>query len=99
MGDWSTVIILSSRFTPRRTSCLPDLSFEPLRMFDSTGNSVSVTSVDFPEPDTPVTHVRTPTGNPAYTLLRLFSDAPTSSTVPLGFLLADGVGMDLRPAR
>ena len=40
-------------------------------------NRVSFTSVDLPEPDTPVTQVNRPKGNSAFTFLRsLFSRNP-----------------------
>ena len=49
--------------------------------------STSFTNVLFPEPETPVTHVNTPSGNFTFIFLRLFSVAPTiSSDSFLGFL-------------
>jgi hypothetical protein len=38
---------------------------------------VSFTRVDLPEPDTPVTHVNSPTGNSTLTSLRLLPLAPS----------------------
>ena len=39
---------------------------------------MSFTSVDFPEPETPVTAVKTPSGKRTVRFLRLFSLAPTT---------------------
>ncbi len=41
-------------------------------------NRVSLISVDFPEPDTPVTQVNSPRGNSAVTFFKLLAVAPTT---------------------
>ncbi len=73
----------------------------PLSLFASTVARMSLTSVDLPEPDTPVTDVSVPSGNDTSMPRRLCSRAPT--TVSWRFLsilrrLA-GIGIDLRPDR
>ncbi len=43
---------------------------------------MSLTNVDFPLPETPVTQVRQPTGKAAFTFFRLFSRAPKTVSHP-----------------
>src|SRR5690606_36674956 len=45
---------------------------------DAALNSVSIRNVDLPPPDTPVTHVKVPSGKPAVTFFRLLPRAPTT---------------------
>ena len=59
-----------------------------------------MTSVDFPEPDTPVTATSRPRGNSTSTSCRLCSRAPsTVSTSPLPGRRTAGTGIDLAPER
>src|SRR3954462_1104349 len=56
-------------------------------------------SVDLPEPETPVTHVRTPSGNSTSIFLRLCCRAPTILMHVFAFLREFGISIDLRPVR
>ena len=47
-------------------------------------NNVSLTSVDLPEPETPVTQVISPSGNSAVTFFRLLAVAPTTRSMRFG---------------
>ena len=53
----------------------PGFSDEPFSSFAIVLYSTSFTSVDFPEPETPVTHVNTPNGNFTLIFFKLFSVA------------------------
>ena len=61
----------------------------------------SFTSVDFPEPDTPVTQLNTPSGNLTLIFFKLFSVAPcTSITFDFNaFLLFLGTGIFFLPLK
>ncbi|EUA35286.1 hypothetical protein I552_6076 [Mycobacterium xenopi 3993] len=50
----------------------------PLSLLASTAARMSLTSVDFPEPETPVTEVNTPSGKDTSMPRRLCSRAPTT---------------------
>ena len=76
MGDWSMLITLSSSSSPVISLHRPAFSRLRYRRWPRTLYRVSMTSVDFPEPDTPVTQVITPSGIATSTFFRLFSDAP-----------------------
>ena len=65
--------IWSRPFTPLH---FPGFSFEPFNSFATVLYRTSFTSVDFPEPDTPVTHVNTPSGNFTLIFFNLFYVAP-----------------------
>ena len=52
-----------------------------------------------PEPDTPVTHVTTPSGISTSIFLRLFSLAPLTLIQPAGFLRSAGTGILILPDR
>ena len=55
---------------------------------------MSFIRVDFPEPDTPVTTVKVPSGNFTDRFFRLCSDAPViSKTLPLPARLSAGIGI------
>ncbi|SKV09877.1 Uncharacterised protein [Mycobacteroides abscessus subsp. abscessus] len=60
--------------------CLPGTWRAPLSLLASTVARMSLTRVDFPEPDTPVTEVNTPSGKETSMSLRLCSRAPTTVT-------------------
>ena len=61
---------------------------------------MSLTIVDLPEPDTPVTATRLPSGKPTLTSCRLCSRAPTTVTWrPSCGRRTSGVGISLRPER
>ena len=69
-------------------------------MLVSAGASVSVTSDDFPEPETPVTTVKVPSSTLALAFLRLLARAPVSRMDPRrGLRLFSGSLMRLFPVR
>ena len=68
--------------------------------FDSTGYSRSVRRLDLPEPETPVTTVRTPRGKLTEMPLRLCSAAPIRRTAaPFPSLRRRGSETFMVPAR
>ncbi len=67
----------STRSSPRISSCGAGLRLLLFRRSATALYKVSLTSVDLPEPDTPVTQVISPTGIDASTFLRLLPVAPT----------------------
>ena len=99
MGDWSMSITLSMCSSPSMRSCAPGRRgrrpSRPARVFSST----SLTSVLLPEPDTPVTQVRAPTGNAASMSRRLFSRAPWTVSHPRASRRIAGTGTPRRPDR
>ena len=69
----------------------PGFSFDPFNSLAIDLYSTSLTSVLFPEPDTPVTHINCPSGNLTLTFFKLCSVAPfTSIDLPFDFLLLAG---------
>ena len=52
-----------------------------------------------PEPDTPVTHVKTPLGKFTVIFFKLFSFAPTTVSQPCGSLLVFGTGILSSPLK
>ena len=54
---------------------------------------MSLTSVDFPDPDTPVTATMQPSGKSTSMSLRLCSRAPRTVSMPFGSRRMDGTGM------
>ena len=75
IGDWSILIILSIFSSPLISLHFPGFSDEPFSSFAIVLYNTSFTSVDFPEPETPVTHVNTPNGNFTLIFFKLFSVA------------------------
>ena len=62
--------------------------------------NTSLTSVDFPEPETPVTRMSFPSGNLTLICFRLFSEAPITSTFfPVPLRLVSGTLMTFLPDR
>ena len=62
IGDWSTWMILSSCPSPSIAVCRPGRVRARCRRLPTALKSTSLTSVDLPEPLTPVTAVSTPSG-------------------------------------
>ena len=61
---------------------------------------MSLTSVDLPEPDTPVTATKQPSGNSTSMFLRLCSRAPrTTSDSSAGLRRSSGTGIERLPDR
>ena len=58
-------------------SCGAGGSLAPFRLRAAALYSVSMTSVDLPPPETPVTQVKSPSGIVAVTFFRLLPRAPT----------------------
>src|SRR5450830_1570931 len=72
---------LSKCSRPLIDSCSAGSVCEPYRWRDAARYKVSLTSVDLPEPDTPVTQVSKPTGRSKLTFFRLLPVAPASRAV------------------
>ncbi|COV08115.1 Uncharacterised protein [Mycobacterium tuberculosis] len=58
--------------------CRPGTCRAPLRRLASTAARMSLTNVDLPEPETPVTEVSTPSGKDTSIPRKLCSRAPTT---------------------
>ena len=82
-------------------TCLPGTVRAPFSSRASALYRMSLTRVDLPEPDTPVTATRQPSGNATSTPRRLCSAAPLTATSRFAFrgLRVAGTGMVCRPAR
>src|SRR5690606_35117001 len=63
MGDWSTPTTLSTCSIPLTRVCRPGTSRAPLTWLASTAYRMSLTRVDLPDPETPVTAMNCPSGN------------------------------------
>lgn len=82
------LIILSILFNPFTALHLPGFSFDPFSSFAIVLYKTSLTSVDFPEPETPVTQLNTLSGNLTLIFFKLFSVAPcTSITLDFTYFL------------
>ncbi|MNS88879.1 hypothetical protein D3C72_1228710 [compost metagenome] len=75
---------------PKRRSNAPGDSDGLPFCFNSAGYSTSCTRVDLPEPDTPVTQTRRPSGSSTETFFRLCALTPSSSR--RGVFAATGMG-------
>src|SRR5215471_6674698 len=88
MGFWSISITLSKTSIPSTPWCAPGLTRARLSRFASALKTISFTSVDLPEPDTPVTQMNFPTGNSTSMSFRLCCAAHDEGTAillpPLG---------------
>ena len=62
IGDWSMLMILSICSSPSMPSWAPGRSFAWCRRLATAWYRVSLTRVDLPEPETPVTQQKTPSG-------------------------------------
>ena len=94
------LMTLSKNSSPSMALCFPARFLARFRSAESFLYKISLTREDFPEPDTPVTQVKVPSGIDTSTSRRLFSAAPRMvSTPPLPFLLSLGTGMLIRPER
>ena len=81
--------------------CFPGTTRVPCSSFASAAYRMSLTSVDLPDPDTPVTAMKQPSGNATSTPRRLCSAAPltTTSLAFDRFRRVAGSGMASRPVR
>ena len=98
MGDWSMSMTLSKCSSPSIRSWAPGRVGRRLSRPESAFSSVSLTSVLFPEPDTPVTQVRAPTGKPTSMPRRLFC-ARALHGEPSPRRAPDGRDLHAAPAR
>ena len=82
-------------------TCFPGTVLAPFSSRASALYRMSLTSVDLPEPDTPVTATRQPSGNATSTPRRLCSVAPLTATsrLELRWRRTAGTGIDSRPDR
>ncbi len=80
IGDWSTPTTLSSCSVPVIRRCRPRGSLVPFSWFASAGYSTSLTSDDLPDPDTPVTATKVPSGTVTSMSRRLCSRAPSTTS-------------------
>ncbi|MBT9147388.1 MAG: hypothetical protein DDT32_01143 [Syntrophomonadaceae bacterium] len=91
MGAWSITIILSICSFPEILSYSPEPTLARCKMRERAFSRVSTMRVDFPEPETPVTQVKTPIGICTFMFFRLFSLAPlTSRNIPFSWRLKRG---------
>src|ERR1017187_5190328 len=86
---------------PVTRRCRPGTIRVPCRSLASALYRMSLTSVDFPDPETPVTAMKQPSGNATSTFFRLCSVAPltTTSRPRTRFRRTAGSGMASRPVR
>src|SRR5262249_30067898 len=98
MGDWSTLTTLSRCSMPLIDLWSPGGCFDLYTRCISARSRMSLTSVDLPDPDTPVTATNLPSGDVTSMLRRLCSRAPfTTRLLPLPMRRTPGTGMLLRP--
>jgi len=84
IGDWSTSTTLSKASMPSTRRWRPGTSLDLYTRCMSARSNISLTSVDFPEPDTPLTTTKQPSGNSTSMSRRLCSFAPRTTSQPLG---------------
>ena len=93
-------ITLSIFSIPTILSCLPGNSDELYSSFDKALYNISLINVLFPEPDTPVTQVKTPSGIFTLIFFKLFWQAPfISIDFPFDFLRLLGTLICLLPLK
>ena len=90
IGDWSMLMILSIWLSPSTPSWAPGRSFAWCSRLATAWCRVSLTRVDLPEPETPVTQQKTPSGIATSMPLRLCSRAPRTSSAPRGWRRSAG---------
>jgi len=99
MGDWSISITLSTWSRPSTASWSPGSSWAPCSSAASARRRTSWSRDDFPEPETPVTAVNTPTGNETSIAFRLWWRAPRTTSAPRGSRRVSGTGIRRSPRR
>src|SRR5881628_3065651 len=90
---------LSMRWAPSMRVWAPGRSWARCSIWASARYRMSLTSVDLPEPDTPVTHVNVPSGMVTDWALRLGSRGSWIGSVLPGPLAAGGGHLDRARAR
>ena len=76
MGDWSISITLSIRSIPSMARCFPGRSRAPQIRAASAGYRICVTRLDLPEPLTPVTATKRPSGKATSIVAQVVLRAP-----------------------
>ena len=99
IGDWSMLMILSIWLSPSMPSWAPGRSFAWCSRLATAWCRVSLTRVDLPEPETPVTQQKTPSGIATSIPLRLCSRAPRTSSAPRGSRRSAGTSIRRLPER
>ena len=81
--------------------CAPGLVCFPFNSFSSLFCKTSTTNDDFPEPETPVTTVKIPSGKLTSSFFKLFAVAPETESKYSGFIgrHLSGIGIVLYPLR
>ena len=99
MGDWSMAMTLSNCSMPSMRRCRPGRSGLRFSLPAMALRMISFTSVLLPDPETPVTHVKAPTGIRTSMSRRLFSRAPSTDSQPCGSRRVAGTGIVRAPDR
>ena len=99
IGFWSISITLSKTSIPSTPACAPGLTRARLSRFASALKTISFTSVDLPEPETPVTQMNLPTGNSTSMSLRLCCAAPRTRNEPRSSSRRSGTAIARVPER
>ena len=98
IGSCDISITLSIFSRPIIFLCFPGFSFVLYKLDATDLYNTSLTKLDLPLPDTPVTHINLPKGNLTFIFLRLFSLAPLISINFLfPFLLSLGTSIFSSP--
>ena len=92
-------ITLSNCSIPSILLCAPGIVLARFSFLANVLYKISLVSELFPEPDTPVTQVITPSGTSTSMFFRLFSFAPLIVRYPVGFLRSSGTGICILPLR
>ena len=100
IGDWSMSITLSICSHPTSCLCFPGRSRERYTFCISARSRTSCTSVDLPEPLTPVTQTKSPSGISTIDVLQVvLARAEHRSRRSPGARRTCGVGITRRPER
>jgi len=99
IGDWSMLMTLSRYSSPSTSLTAPAFSRLRYSRWLRVLCRVSITRVDLPDPETPVTQVMTPRGISIVISLRLFSVAPTIRSCFVAVRRLAGTAMESSPDR
>ena len=99
IGDWSMSITLSNTSIPSTDSCSPGFVRILCSWLAAALKTISLTSVDLPEPDTPVTAMNLPTGNSTSMSFRLCCEAPRTVNEPRSSVRRGGTAISRAPDR
>src|SRR6266511_3424795 len=84
---------------PSQLACSPGFTRMRCSRLASALKTISFTSVDFPEPETPVTQMNLPTGNSTSIPFRLCIEAPRTQNEPFSSPRRSGTAISRLPAR